>query len=87
MGEVGEAEGIEEGGGCAGMVVAAQGSSECDEWLWDSGGTGTGVGPGVGRGGRNGDEVTCDGGAPGVGNGLRERPLKTGLTGGEVQPT
>lgn len=39
---------------------------------------GTGVGPGVGRGGRN-----CDGGAPGVGNGLLERPLKTGLVGGD----
>lgn len=44
---------------------------------------GTGVGPGVGKGGRNVCEVNWGGGAPGVGNGLRERPLKTGLVGGE----
>ncbi len=85
VGEVGEAEG-REGRGWDGTVMAAPGSNVgvCDEWLWDWGGMGTGVGPGVGRGGRNGGEVSCDGGAPGVGNGLRERPLKTGLVGGEV---
>ena len=35
----------------------------------------------MGSGGR---DVNCDWGAPGVGNGLRERPLKTGLVGGDV---
>lgn len=84
VGEVGEGEGSE-GRGCVGRVTAALGSNVgvCDEWLRDCGGMGTGVGPGVGRGGRNG-EVNCDGGAPGVGNGLREKPLKTGLVGGDV---
>ena len=86
VGEVGEAEGRGEGRDWVGRVMAAPGRNAgvCDEWLRDCGGMGTGVGPGVGRGGRNGGDVNCDEGAPGVGNGLRERPLKTGLVGGDV---
>ena len=84
VGEVGEAEG--KGRGWVETAMAAPGSNVgvCDEWPWDWCDTGTGVGPGVGRGGRDGGELYCDGGAPGVGNGLRERPLKTGLVGEEV---
>ena len=49
VGEVGEAEGREEG---RGWVGAALGSNVCvcDALLRDWGGMGTGVGPGVGRG-------------------------------------
>ena len=84
MGEVGDPEGREVG--CwEGNVMAELGSAPggCNERARVGGEVGTGVGPGVGKGGRDGGEVNRDGGAPGVGNGLLERPLKTGLVGGE----
>ncbi len=48
---------------------------------------GAGVGPGVGKGGRKAVELNWEGGAPGVGSGLRERPLETGLVDGEEYAT
>jgi hypothetical protein len=79
VGEVGEADGREGAGCCEGTVTLDPGR----ERPWGRGEAGTGVGPGVGRGGRNAEEVNWDGGAPGVGSGLRERPLETGLVDGE----
>jgi hypothetical protein len=84
VGEVGEAEGREEVGCWTGKAMPELESEPggCNERARDGGEVGTGVGPGVGKGGRNGGEENWDGGAPGVGNGLLERPLETGLVGG-----
>jgi hypothetical protein len=83
VGEVGEVDRTEEAGWCEGAVAFEPGR----ERLWGCGEVGTGVGPGVGRGGRKADGVNWDGGAPGVGSGLRERPLETGLVDGEEWTT
>jgi hypothetical protein len=89
VGEVGEGDGKEETGCWVGKAIPEldSGPDGCNERVRDCGEVGTGVGPGVGRGGRNGGEVNWDGGPPGVGSGLLERPLGTGLVGGEEQPT
>jgi hypothetical protein len=85
VGEVGEAEGGDVASCGDGRLTLELGSEpERNVRLWDSGDVGAGVGPGVGRGGRKGGDVIWDGGAPGVGNGLRERPLETGLVDGEL---
>jgi hypothetical protein len=83
VGEVGEVDGREEAGWCEGTVTFDPRRVR----LLGCGDVGTGVGPGVGRGGRKADGVNWDGGAPGVGSGLRERPLETGLVDGEELTT
>ena len=79
VGEVGEADGREGAGCCEGTVTLDPGR----ERPWGRGEAGAGVGPGVGRWGRKGGEVYWAEGAPGVGSGLRERPVETGLVDGE----
>jgi len=84
VGEVGEVDGTEEAGWCGGTVTPDPGCEPVREArIRGCGEAGAGVGPGVGRGGRKADGVNWDGGAPGVGSGLRERPLETGLVDGE----
>jgi hypothetical protein len=88
VGEVGDADGREEAGWCEETVELDPGSEPvCGARLWGCGEVGAGVGPGVGRWGRKADGVNWDGGAPGVGSGLREMPLETGLVDGEEHAT